>query len=179
MPADTEIKLRILEVHHDGKTAGHLGRDKTLELIAREYTWPGMREFVNEYIRTCDTCARNKMPRRRRHGQRHPLPIPKGPWQSVSMDFVVQLPPSPGYDAIYVCVDQFTKMAHFVATNSNITAEGTADLYLKNIFKSHGLPEDIVSDRGSQFVSTFTRWLLELVEVKENRSMAYHPQSDG
>jgi len=138
-----------------------------------------MRKFVNEYVRTYDTCARNKTPRRRHHGQLHPLPISKGPWQSVSMDFVVQLPPSQGYDAIYVCVDRFTKMAHFVATNSNITAEGTADLYLKNIFTSHGLPEDIVSDRGSQFVSTFTRRLLELVEVKGNRSTAHHLQSDG
>jgi len=139
-----EIKLRILEAHHDGKTAGHLGQDKTLELIAREYTWPGMREFINEYVRTCDTCTRNKTPRRRHHGQLHLLSISKGPWQSVSMDFVVQLPPSQGYDTIYVCVDRFTKMAHFVATNSNITAEGTVNLYLKNIFKSHGLPEDIV-----------------------------------
>jgi len=52
------------------------------------------------------------------------------------MDLVVQLPPSQGYDAIYVCVDRFTKMAHFIATNSNITAEGTADLYLRNVFKA-------------------------------------------
>ena len=62
------------------------------------------------------------------------------------MDFVVQLPPSQGYDAIYVCVDRFTKMAHFVATNLNITVEETADLYLRNIFKGHGLLEDVVSD---------------------------------
>ena len=80
IPADTEIKLRILEAHHDGKTASHLGQDKTWKLIAREYTWPGMREFVNEYVRTCDTCTRNKTTRHRHHGQLHSLPIPKGPW---------------------------------------------------------------------------------------------------
>ena len=79
IPADTEIKLRILKAHHDGKTAGRLRQDKTLELIAREYTLPEMREFINEYVRTCDTCARNKTPRRRHHGQLHLLPIPKGP----------------------------------------------------------------------------------------------------
>jgi len=105
MPADTEIKLRILEAHHDGKTASHLGQDKMLELITWEYPWPEMREFVNEYIRTCDTCARNKTPCHRRHGLLHPLSIPNGPWKSVSMDFIVQLPPSQGYDAIYMCVD--------------------------------------------------------------------------
>ena len=84
------------------------------------------------------------------------------------MDFVVQLPPSHGHDVIYICIDCLTKMAYFIATNSNVTAEGMADLYLKNVFKSHGLPEDIVSDQGSQFVSKFTRRLLELVEVKGN-----------
>jgi len=76
--ADTEIKLRILEAYHDGKTAGHLGQDKTLEVIAREYTWPGIREFINEYVRTCDTCTRNKTPCRRHHSQLHSLPISKG-----------------------------------------------------------------------------------------------------
>ena len=116
-----------------------------------------MKEFVNEYVRTCDTCARNKMSRHCHHGQLYPLPISKGPWQSVSMDFMVQLPPSQGYDAIYVCVDRFMKMAHVIATTSNITAEETANLYLKNVFKSHGLPDDIVSDQGSQFVCKFTR----------------------
>jgi len=95
------------------------------------------------------------------------------------MDFIVELPPSSSYDAIYVCVDRFTKMAHFCPTNSNITAEGTAELYLKHVFKNHRLPDDIVSDRGTQFVSKFTRQLLELLEVKGNRSTAYHPESDG
>ena len=95
------------------------------------------------------------------------------------MDFIVELPPSSGYNAIYVCVDRLTKMAHFCPTNSNITAEGTAELYLKHVFKNHGLPDDVVSDRGTQFVSKFTCRLLELLEVKGNRSTAYHPESDG
>jgi len=172
VPADTEIKLRILEEHHDRKTASHLGQDKTLELIAQDYTWPGMREFVNEYVRRCDTCTRNKTPRHCHHGQLYSLPIPNSPWKSVSMDFVVQLPPSQGYDAIYMYVDRFTKMAHFIATTTGVTAEGTADLYLRHIFKNHGLPEDIISDRGIQFVAKFTRQLLELIEVKGNRSTA-------
>ena len=179
IPADTEVKLRILEACHDRRTAGHLGREKTLELVSREYTWPGMRGFVEEYVRTCETCARNKIPQHRRHGRLQPLPIPEGAWRSVSMDFIVQLPLSNGYDAIYVCVDRFTKMAHFCPTNSTITAEGTAALYLEHVFKNHGLPDDIVSDRGTQFVSKFTRRLLELLEVTGNRSTAYHPQSDG
>lgn len=91
----------------------------------------------------------------------------------------MELPPSHGHDAIYVAVDRLTKMAHFVPTTSNVTAEQTADLYLRNIFKGHGLPQDVVSDRGTQFVSKFTRRLLEVLGVKGNRSTAYHPESDG
>ena len=81
------------------------------------------------------------------------------------MDFIVELLPSQEFDAIYVCMDRLTKMAHFTPTNSNVTAEQTADLYLWNIFKNHGLPNDIVSDRETQFVSKFSRRLLELLDI--------------
>jgi hypothetical protein len=107
-----------------------------------------MRQFVNEYINTCETCARNKTPRHRPHGLLQSLLIPKGAWQSVSMDFIVELPNSGGFDAIFVCVDRLTKMAHFISTNSNVTAEQAASLYTRHVFRLHGLLEDIVSDRG-------------------------------
>ena len=95
------------------------------------------------------------------------------------MDFIVELPPSGGYDAIYVCVDRLTKMAHFCPTTSTVTAEQTAQLLLQHVFKAHGLPADIVSDRRSQFNSLFTCQLLKLCHIKGNRSTAYHRQSDG
>jgi len=179
VPAVDQIKVEILREHHDAKTAGHLGQEKTLELLARSYYWPRMRQFVNEYVNTCETCVRNKIPRHAPFGDLQPLPIPAGPWQSVSMDFIVELPPSDGYDAIFVCVDRLTKMAHFVPTTSDVTAEQAAQLYCQHVWKLHGLPVDTVSDRGSQFVSHFTRHLLKRLDIQGNRSTAYHPQSDG
>jgi hypothetical protein len=95
------------------------------------------------------------------------------------MDLIVELPPSNGFNSIFVCVDRFTKMAHFIPTNSDVTAEQAASLYLQNVFRLHGLPGDIVSDRGQQFTSRFTRRLLDLCDVKGNHSTAYHPQTDG
>src|ERR1700686_3778713 len=95
------------------------------------------------------------------------------------MDFIVELPMSEGHDAIYVCVDRFTKMAHFIPMTIQVTAEGTAHLYLRHVFKHHGLPLDIVSDRGPQFTSHLTSTLLELCDIKGNKSTAFHPQSDG
>ena len=95
------------------------------------------------------------------------------------MDFIVELPLSNGFDAIYVCVDRFTKMAHFCPTTIQVTAEETARLYLRHVFKHHGLPTDPVSDRGTQFTSRLMSALLNLCDVKSNKSTAFHPQSDG
>jgi hypothetical protein len=179
IPDDNRIKVKILKACHDSTTAGHPGEAKTLELLTRDYFWPRMRQFVNEYVKSCETCARNKTPRHRPHGQLHPLPIPPGPWSSVSMDYIVELPSSSGFDAVYVCVDRFTKMAHFIPTTTHVTAEESANLYLRHVFKNHGLPTDIVSDRGTQFTSRFSSALLELCGIKSNKSTAFHPQSDG
>jgi hypothetical protein len=94
------------------------------------------------------------------------------------MDYIIELPPSNGYNAIYVCVDRLTKMAHFSPAITEITAEGTTNLYLQHIFKHHDLPTDIISDRGPQFTSKFIAKLLELLAIKGNKSTAFHPQSD-
>src|SRR5579859_4000642 len=74
------------------------------------------------------------------------------PWQSVSMDFIMELPPSSGYNAICVCIEGLTKMAHFIPTTTELTAEDTATLNCKDAWRLHGLPVDIVSDCGSQFI---------------------------
>ena len=179
IPENDDLKLQILRSRHDSPTAGHLGHDKTFELITRDYYWPRMRHFIKEYINTCDICTRNKTPRQKPHSTLHPLPIPPAPWSSVSMDFIVELPPSNDCNAIYVCVDRLTKMAHFCPTTTEVDSEATAQLYLQHVFKHHGLPDDIVSDRGPQFVSKFTTKLLESLNIKGNKSTAYHPQSDG
>ena len=179
LPAVDTLKLRLLKVCHNAPTAGHLGQEKTLELLSRNYYWLRMRAFVNDYVRTCDACAHNKTSRHAPYGPLQPLPVPPGSWNSVSMDFIVELPPSDSLDAIYVCVDRFTKMTHFIPTKTTITAKRTVQLFYQYIWKHHCLPADIVSDRGPQFVAKFTRKLLDRLGVQENRSTAFHPQSDG
>jgi len=94
------------------------------------------------------------------------------------MDFIVELPVSNGYNAVYVIVDRLSKMAHFLPTTTKVSAKGTAELFLQ-IFKMHGFPDDIVSDRGPQFTSKFWSSLLKMCGVHPNRSTAFHPQSDG
>ena len=111
---------------------------------------------VNRYVLECMTCQKNKASNQKAGGLYQPLPIPKQKWSPISMDFIVQLPKTnKGYDAIFVVVDRLTKMAHFIPTKTTATAEDTAELFRDNIFKLHGLPEDIVSDRDSKFVGHF------------------------
>mgnify|MGYP000532974220 FL=1 len=172
-------RTRVLQNCHDDPLAGHFGVTKTLELLSRGFWWPQPWKFVKEFIKTCDVCARSKMPHHRPYGLLHPLPIPRRPWVSLSMDFITDLPLVGGHDTVLVIVDRFSKMAHFVPCSKTISGEETVDLFLKNIVRLHGLPEDITSDRGSQFISHFWRRLLQTFGTSVNLSSTYHPQTDG
>ena len=95
------------------------------------------------------------------------------------MDFITGLPESNGFNACLVVVDRLTKMAHFIATNDTVTSEGLAILYRDNVFKHHGLPTSFVTDRGSVFTSDFSRVMCRLLDIKQNLSTAFHPETDG
>jgi hypothetical protein len=156
VPNDPELRRHIASQHHDTKVAGHPGCWKTLELISRSYWWPQMSRYVGQYTRTYDVCLQTKIQRRRPTGELHPLPIPENRWDVLSVDFISELPDTHGHDAIMNVVDSVGKRAHFIPTNTTITALGAARLFLQNIWKLHGLPRSIVSDRGPQFVAEFT-----------------------
>jgi len=138
-----------------------------------------MRRYIKDYVTGCDTCQRNKGPNHKPYGLLSPLPIPDQPWTSISVDFITQLPPSKGFSAICVFVDRFTKMAHFAPTTDNVDAEGTVALFLKHVFSLHGLPDDVVSDRGVTFTAKFTQEILKALKIQQNLSTAYRPQTDG
>ena len=108
-----------------------------------------MWKSVKEFVTTCDICSRSKIPRHRPYGLLQPLEIPKKPWASISMDFIVDLPPSKGFDSIFVVVDRLTKMAYFMLYNKTVTGEETARLFIDNVYKYHGLSDDIIFDRGT------------------------------
>ncbi|XP_054826969.1 uncharacterized protein LOC129324030 [Eublepharis macularius] len=112
-------------------------------------------------------------------GLLHPLPTPTGPWRTISMDFITDLPCSKGHTCILVVVDLFTKMAHFIPCSGPPTAQETAHLYLQHVFRLHGRPDHIISDRGVQFTSRFWRALHSLLGTQVHLSSAHHPQSDG
>ena len=149
------LQLDILHKRHNLPTAGHFGVAETVELIQRDYYWKNLRAFVKKYIKGCDTCNRAKSNRHLPYGPLKPLEIPSERWRDISMDFITELPISNGFDSILVVKDRLTKMSHFIPTHKTVTAEQTASLLTSHVFRLHGIPTSIVSDRGTQFVSNF------------------------
>ncbi|KAL5596475.1 uncharacterized protein BROUX77_007159 [Berkeleyomyces rouxiae] len=174
-----DLRVRALKNCHDIMPSGHPGQKNTFELLVREYWWPGMRRDVIRYIRNCEVCQRIKSARHSPYGLLKPLTIPQARWTSVSLDFITGLPVSNSFDMILVVVDRLSKMAHFIPCDSSLDAAGFAKLYLSAVYRLHGLPLDIVSDRGSLFTSAFSKALAKLLGIKQNLSTAFHPQTDG
>jgi len=179
VPNNKNIKEEILKEHHDPADVGHPGQHRMQELIKRTYWWPGLKEDVKRYVQGCIKCQQNKVQHQKKAGELHPLEIPEGPWQDISIDMIGPLPKSNGMDAILVIVDRFTKMIRLKATTTNISSEGVAKIYWDEIWKMHGVPKTVISDRGSQFASRFMEDFTRVLETKRKLSTAYHPQTNG
>ncbi|KAJ9519373.1 hypothetical protein QJQ45_023169 [Haematococcus lacustris] len=174
------MRTALLCEAHDIPISGHLGRDKTYQQLSRHYFWPRMAASVHDYVRTCPCCQRNKSNTAKPIGLLHPLPVPQHRWEQVSMDLITQLPSTAaGHDAIVVFVDMLTKMIHAVPTTTTVSASILARTFFDHVFRLHGLPKVIVSDRDPRFTSTFWTELFRLTGTHLNMSTANHPQTDG
>ena len=179
VPEAKDLYLRILQDKHDHVLAGHFGFNKTLDLIRRQFAWPNMRTFIHEYCKTCTTCPRSKATRHRPYGLLKQLSILEKPWNSISMDFIEQLPSSEGHTAILVIVDRLSKQAIFIPSDDAVTAVDLAQLFVLHVFSKHGVPSHVTSDRGSEFVSHFFRSLGKALDMNLHFTSGYHPEGDG
>ena len=179
VPNNKNIKEEILREHHDLAYIGHPGQHRMQELIKRTYWWPGLKEDVRKYVQGCIKCQQNKMQHQRKAGELHPLEIPEGSWQDISIDMIGPLPKSNEMDAILVIVDRFTKMIRLKATTTNLSSEGVAKIYRDKIWKIYEIPKTILSDRGPQFALKFMEDLTRILGTKRKLSTAYHPQTNG
>jgi len=112
-------------------------------------------------------------------GLLQPLPVPVAAWHTISLDFIEGLPYSGNVNCILIVVDSFTKYGHFLPFLHPFTAAVVAKLFLNNVYRLHGLPTTIISDRDRIFTSQFWRELFYLGDVSLQMSSSYHPQSDG
>uniref|UniRef100_A0A8R7PHM6 Integrase catalytic domain-containing protein n=1 Tax=Triticum urartu TaxID=4572 RepID=A0A8R7PHM6_TRIUA len=168
----------MLCAFHDSTMGGHSGVPVTYRRLRRLFACPKMKEHI-KYVQSCSVCQQAKPERVRYPGLLEPLPVPDGAWKVVTMDFIDGLPSSGKFNCILVVVNKFTRYGHFLALSHPFTAAKVAHSYLENIYKLHGLPEAIVSDRDPVFTSSFWRELFKTIGTELNMSTPYHPQTDG
>jgi len=179
MPKDDMLRVEIIRLHHNTPVGGHGGQWKMVELVTRNFWWPGVTREVKRYVEGCDSCQRNKNRTEQPAGKLMPNSIPEKPWTHISADFITKLPIAQGYDSILVVVDRLTKMVHFISTTEKTLAEGLARLFRDNVWKLHRLPESIISDRGPQFTAGLMRELNRILGIESKLSTASHPQTNG
>ena len=138
-----------------------------------------MKQDVIAYVQNCGICQKNKAEHVPYPGLLQPIPVPKQAWLHITMDFIEKLPKSQGYDTILVVIDRFTKFGHFIRLTHPFTAKMVAQNFLDHIYRMHGLPESIITDRDRVFTSVFWKEMFKLVGVELHYSSSYHPQTDG
>jgi hypothetical protein len=179
---NTEARRNIIKNHHDLPTYGHPGISRTTDLVARYHWWPNLATEVRDYVKGCAECQRHKINTQARKAPLSPItPVREAlPFQTITLDFIVKLPISNGYDSILTITDHdCSKAAIFILCNETISAEGVAELYLRYVFPRYGLPAKIISDRDPRFTSKFMKELFRLIGATANTSTAYHPRTDG
>jgi hypothetical protein len=187
VPAQEALKAQLLEIYHDSPSGGHFGRDKTLERIRRQFTWPGITEDVREYVATCPVCQGKAVHRHKPYGQLQPLPIPTDLWNSpfkeISLDWITGLPVSirngQEFDSILTIVCRVTKYALFLPTREDSTAVDFAQLFFEHVECCFGSPRGIVTDRDSRITSEFWQEVCDTQIIKRYMSTTYHHQTDG
>ena len=173
---DEELRAEIIQWHHDVLAAGHSGRWKTVELVTRNYQWPGITRDVGRYVEGCNFCQRIKNRTEELAGKLKLSEIPEKPWTHLMVDFITKLLVVAGKDAILVVCDRLSKMTHFVAATEGTSVKGLARLFRDNVWKLHRLPESVVSNRGPQFAPELTKELNRMLEIETRLSTSFYPQ---
>lgn len=171
-------RSQVLKWGHTSCFACHPGVSRSL-LLRRHFWWPSIARDTRKYVRACTICAQGKTTHRPPAGLLHPLPVPGQPWSHIALDFVMGLPLSEGNDTILTIVSRFSKAVHFVALVKLPSAAETADLLVNHVFWVHGVPLDIVSDRGPQFTSQVWKEFCRALGATVSLSAGHHPQSNS
>lgn len=151
----------------------------TFRRIKSLFAWPKMKQMIKDSLKNCAVCLQAKPDRSRYPGLLQPLPIPDGAWQVISMDFIEGLPKSGRFDTILVVVDKFSKYSHFIPLSHSFSAIDVAQAFMCNVYKLHGLPQVIISDRDKIFTSHLWEQLFSRSGTQLHLSTTYHPQTDG
>ena len=174
-----ELRAEIIQLHHDVPAVGHGSQWKAVELVTRNYWWPGVMRDIERYVEGCDLCQRMKNRTEKMAEKLKLSEVPKKLWAHLTVDFITKLPVVAGKDAILVVCNQLSKMTYFVATMKGTLAEGLARFFRDNIWKLHELPESVVSNRRPQFAVELIKELNRMFGIETRLLIVFYPQMDG
>ncbi|KAI2660072.1 Transposon Tf2-9 polyprotein [Labeo rohita] len=173
------LRSDVIQWAHCSKVACHPGINRTKFLVKQRFWWSSLARDTREFVLACSVCARAKTSSRPPEGLLQPLSVSSRPWSHIALDFVSGLPPSQGNTVVLTIVDRFSKAAHFIPLPKLPSAKETTATVVDHVFRIHGLPMDVVSDRGPQFISKFWREFCRLLGASVSLSSGFHPQSNG
>ena len=146
IPPNKKLQEQLLHDNHDMPIAGHPRIFKTYELINQHYWWPSQLRDIKTYVKGCITCQQNKASRQKKAALLNPHPPPESFWESISLDIIGPLPEYNGFNAILSVINQFSKMICLILTTTELSMKGLINIYLKQIWKLHGIPKKIMSN---------------------------------
>lgn len=178
---DNEIRMQLLNQAHDSAAASHCDAFRTFLNLSLYYHWPKMQRTTIEYVKTCRECQFSKSKTGLSFGEYLPLDVPDDRWRKVNIDFLTgfEKDKHSENDCIMVVIDRLSKMAHFIPMKKKITSQELCDVFLKEVFRLHGIPEVIVSDRDSLFTAAVWDRFSQRLGIKLNMTTSNNPQADG
>jgi len=182
VPPILEVKQGLMNLYHDHPLAGHPGRDETLRKVQERYSWPYMRQWIEDYVKGCATCQQNKILTHKAKNPLYRIPTTPNtrPFEQIAMDLITRLPKRGDKDAILTIVDQgCSRVVVFLPCATTITGPQIAQLYLDHMYWWFGLPTKIISDWDPRFTSHFGIALMKKLGIQQNLSSTFHPQMDG
>ena len=179
MLKDKELKAEIIWWYHDVLAAGYEGRQKTVELVTKNYWWLGITRDVGRYVEEYDLCQQMKNRTEKVAGKSKLGEVSEKPQMYILVDFITKLPIVAGKNTILVVCDRLSKIMYFIATMERTLAEGLARLFRDNVWRLYELPESVVLDRGPQFTVELTEKLNRMLSIKTKLSTTFHLQTDG
>jgi hypothetical protein len=157
------VQFKVLHALHASPVGGHSGAPVTYTRIKQLFFWPGLKTDVWAFVQNCATCIQAKPDRSRYPGLLQPLPVLASSFEVITMDFIEGLPQSGSFNAIWVVVDKFSKFSHFMPLKHPFTTASLAKVFMDQIYRLHGMPKVIISDRDRIFTSKLWQLLFKSV----------------